>query len=55
LRRTEQGLSEGALHYMKKNANAKQQFTLNIHIRKRLETWEENLLNLKSTPLKCQI
>jgi CRISPR-associated protein Cas1 len=31
------GFSKGTLHYMKKNANADKPFTLNAHVRERLE------------------
>ena len=34
------GFSKGTLHYMKKNAKAEKPFTLNKHIRERLNRWE---------------
>jgi CRISPR-associated protein Cas1 len=34
------GFSKGTLHYMKKNAEAEKTFTLNSHVRERLEMWE---------------
>jgi len=33
------GFSKGTLHYMKKNAKADKPFTLNAHVRERLEMW----------------
>jgi CRISPR-associated protein Cas1 len=32
--------SKGTLHYMKKNAEADKPFTLNSHVKERLEMWE---------------
>ena len=34
------GFSKGTLHYMKKNDEADKPFTLNSHVRERLEMWE---------------
>jgi CRISPR-associated protein Cas1 len=34
------GFSKGTLHYMKKNAEADKPFTMNAHVRERLEMWE---------------
>ena len=34
------GFSKGTLHYMKKNAEADKPFTLNSHVKERLEMWE---------------
>lgn len=34
------GFSKGTLHYMKKNAKDAKPFTLNVHVRERLEGWE---------------
>ncbi|WP_292462316.1 CRISPR-associated protein Cas1 [Methanolobus sp.] len=34
------GFSKGTLHYMKKNAEANMAFTLNAHVKERLELWE---------------
>lgn len=34
------GFSKGTLHYMKKNAEAHKPFSLNAHVRERLEMWE---------------
>ena len=36
----EMGFSKGTLHYMKKNAKADKSFTMNAHVRERLEMWE---------------
>jgi CRISP-associated protein Cas1 len=33
------GFSKGTLHYMKKNAKRVRPFTLNKHVRERLESW----------------
>jgi CRISPR-associated protein Cas1 len=33
------GFSKGTLHYMKKNAEADKPFTLNAHVKERLELW----------------
>jgi CRISPR-associated protein Cas1 len=35
------GFSEGRLHYMKKNAEADKPFTLNAHVRERLQMWDD--------------
>lgn len=35
------GFSKGTLHYMKQNAKADKSFTLNAHVRERLEQWEK--------------
>jgi len=34
------GFSKGTLHYMKQNAMADKPFTLNAHVRERLDMWE---------------
>ena len=34
-----QGFSKGTLHYMKKNAKSDKPFTLNKHVKERLEQW----------------
>ena len=34
------GFSKGTLHYMKQNAKADKPFTLNAHVRERLEMWD---------------
>ena len=34
------GFSKGTLHYMKQNAESDKPFTLNAHVRERLETWK---------------
>ncbi|MCC7577130.1 MAG: CRISPR-associated endonuclease Cas1 [Methanomethylovorans sp.] len=34
------GFSKGTLHYMKQNAKADKPFTMNAHVRERLEMWE---------------
>ncbi|ABE51535.1 CRISPR-associated endonuclease Cas1 [Methanococcoides burtonii] len=33
------GFSKGTLNYMKQNANSEKPFTLNVHVRERLENW----------------
>lgn len=33
------GFSKGALHYMKKNADSETPFSLNKHVRERLDQW----------------
>lgn len=33
------GFSKGTLHYMKQNAKGDKPFTLNAHVRERLEMW----------------
>jgi len=33
------GFSKGTLHYMKQNAKGNKPFTLNAHVRERLEMW----------------
>lgn len=35
------GVSKGTLYDMKKNAEADKPFTLNAHVRERLELWDE--------------
>ncbi|WP_135609406.1 CRISPR-associated endonuclease Cas1 [Methanococcoides sp. AM1] len=39
------GFSKGTLHYMKKNAEANKPFTLNAHVRERLNQWEKLVAN----------
>jgi len=34
------GFSKGTLHYMRQNAKADKPFTLNAHVRERLEMWK---------------
>jgi CRISPR-associated protein Cas1 len=34
------GFSKGTLHYMKKNSKAEKPFTMNKHVRERLNEWE---------------
>lgn len=34
------GFSKGTLYYMKKNAKAEKPFTLNKHVRERLDVWK---------------
>jgi len=34
--------SNGTLHYMKKNAKSDKPFSLNAHVRERLEMWDKN-------------
>jgi len=36
----ERGFSKDTLHYMKKNAESDKPFTLNKHVRLRLDKWE---------------
>ncbi len=33
------GFSKGTLHYMKQNAESEKPFSLNAHVRNRLEIW----------------
>jgi CRISPR-associated protein Cas1 len=33
------GFSKGTLHYLKKNAERNEPFTMNRHVRERLERW----------------
>lgn len=40
------GFSKGTLHYMKKNAEADKPFTLNSHVRERLEMWIVNQISI---------
>ncbi|WP_445475802.1 hypothetical protein ACT9XH_03440 [Methanococcoides methylutens] len=35
------GFSKCTLHYMKQNARSDKQFTLNAHVRERLEEWDQ--------------
>lgn len=37
------GFSKGTLHYMKQNAKNDKPFTLNTHVRDRLEKWNEEV------------
>jgi len=39
------GFSKGTLHYMKLNAKADKPFTLNAHVRERLDKWEKLVAN----------
>lgn len=39
------GFSKGTLHYMKQNAKADKPFTLNAHVRERLDKWEKLVVN----------
>lgn len=39
------GYSKGTLHYMKQNAKADKPFTLNAHVRERLDKWEKLVAN----------
>ena len=34
------GFSKGTLHYMKQNAKSETPFTLNAHVKERLENWD---------------
>ena len=40
----ERGFSKGTLHYMKKNAECEKPFTLNKHVRERVNQWD-NVFN----------
>jgi CRISPR-associated protein Cas1 len=35
------GFSKGTLHYMKQNTKSGKSFSLNAHVKERLESWEE--------------
>lgn len=35
------GYPKGTLHYMKQNAESDEPFTLNAHVRERLDNWEK--------------
>ena len=37
------GVSKGTLHYMKKNAEGNQPFTLNKHVMTRLDQWDQSV------------
>ena len=37
------GFSKGTLHYMKQNAMSDMPFTLNAHVRERLEEWKQSV------------
>jgi CRISPR-associated protein Cas1 len=37
------GFSKGTLHYMKRNAKSDKPFTLNSHVRERLENWNNEI------------
>ncbi len=37
------GFSKGTLHYMKQNAKSDKPFTLNAHVRERLEEWGKTI------------
>jgi CRISPR-associated protein Cas1 len=37
------GFSKGTLHYMKKNAERDQPFTLNKHVMTRLDQWDQSV------------
>lgn len=39
------GFSKGTLHYMKENAEADKSFTLNAHVRERVNKWEKLVAN----------
>jgi len=39
------GFSKGTLHCMKKNAKADKPFSLNSHVRERLDKWEKLVVN----------
>jgi len=41
------GFSKGTLHYMKQNAKADKPFTLNTHVRERLEMWEGDFFSYR--------
>lgn len=37
------GFSKGTLHYMKENAKGDKPFTLNAHVRERVEMWDNRV------------
>lgn len=37
------GFSKGTLYYMKKNAEGDQPFTMNKHVRERLDRWDKEV------------
>ncbi|KUG19980.1 crispr-associated protein cas1 [hydrocarbon metagenome] len=37
------GFSKGTLHYLKRNARDEKPFTVNSHVRERLEQWDETV------------
>ena len=39
------GFSKGTLHYMKQNAKGDKPFTLNAHVRERVNKWEKLVAN----------
>ena len=39
----EGGVSKGTLHYMKQNARSDKPFTLNSHVRERVENWNNEV------------
>jgi len=41
LRWRRKGFSKGTLHYLKKNAEGNRPFTINKHVRERLEEWAD--------------
>ncbi len=43
----EMGFSKGTLHYMKQNSKYGKSFSLNFHVRERLDNWECLLLEIK--------
>ena len=43
------GFSKGTLHYMKKNAEGNKPFTLNKHVRERLDQWDQSVDQRGST------
>jgi hypothetical protein len=43
------GFSKGTLHYMKKNAEGDQPFTLNKHVMTRLDQWDQSVDQRGST------
>ncbi len=42
---TKMGFSKGTLHYMKQNAEIDKPFSLNAHVRVRLEMWDDSIGN----------
>jgi len=42
------GYSKGTLHYMKQNAKADKPFTMNKHVRERLQAWETLISGIKA-------
>jgi|WetSurSiteA1Bulk_404760.scaffolds.fasta_scaffold350355_1 hypothetical protein len=48
------GFSKGILHYMKKKEEETNPFTLNKHVKERLENWEKICNGDESTEIKSK-